>query len=118
MPSDPRDLLPLPPHDLHVLLALLDEPRHAYGLSQAVDEENGAVRLEIGSLYRILSRLTRQGLIDDFAPPADAEGHEARRRYYRITPFGRRVAAAEAERLATVLRLARRRNLLPSKGPR
>lgn len=116
--TDPRELLPLPPHDFHVLLALLEEPRHAYGLSQAVDEDNGDVRLEIGSLYRILSRLTRQGLIEDFEPPPEAEGHEARRRYYRITPFGRRVATAEADRLSTVLRLARRRNLLSTKGPR
>lgn len=116
--TDPRELLPLPPHDFHVLLALLEGPRHAYGLSQAVDEENGDVRLEIGSLYRILSRLTKDQLIEDFEPPAGAEGHEARRRYYRITSFGRRVATAEADRLTTVLRLARRRNLLPSRGPR
>jgi DNA-binding PadR family transcriptional regulator len=117
-PSDPRELLPLPPHDLHVLLALLDGPRHAYGLSQAVDDVDGDVRLEIGSLYRILSRLTRQGVIENLDPPAGAEGHEGRRRYYRITAFGRRVAAAEAERLASVIRLARRHKLLPSRGPR
>ena len=114
--SDPRELLPLPPHDLHVLLALLDAPPHAYGLAAAVDEVNGEVRLEIGSLYRILSRLTSQGVIEDFEPPPGAEGHEARRRYYRITPFGRRVAAVEAERLAAVVRLARRHKLLPSRG--
>lgn len=118
MTQDPRNLLPLPPHDFQVLLALLDTPRHAYGLARAVDQESGDVRLEIGSLYRILSRLTKRRLIEDFDPPADAGGHEARRRYYRITPFGRRVATAEADRLTTVLRLARRRNLLPSKGPR
>lgn len=116
MPTDPRELLPLPPHDLHVLLALLDNPRHAYGLSAAVDEADGDVRLEIGSLYRILSRLTAQGVIEDFDPPPDAAGHEARRRYYRITPYGRRVAGAEAERLVSVVRLARRHRLLPSRG--
>ena len=115
---DPRELLPLPPHDFHVLLALLEGPRHAYGLSQAVDEENGDVPLEIGSLYRILSRLTSRGLIEDFEPSKGAEGHAARRRNYRITPLGRRVATAEADRLTTVLRVARRRNLLPSKEPR
>ena len=115
---DPRELLPLPPHDFQVLLVLLAGPRHAYGLSRAVDEENGDIRLEIGSLYRILSRLTGQGVIEDFDPPADAEGHEARRRYYRITPFGRKVAAAEASRLSNVVRLARRRNLLPTKESR
>ena len=116
---DPRDLLPLPPHDFHVLLSLTEAPRHAYGLSAAVTEgPRGGVRLEIGSLYRILSRLTSQGLIADFEPPPGAEGHEARRRYYRITPFGERVAAAEASRLEAVLREARRRKLLPSRQSR
>lgn len=121
MTDDPRALLPLPPHDLHVLLALLESPRHAYGLSQTVgdaDGPGGAVRLEIGSLYRVLARLTAKGVIEDFDPPPDAEGHEARRRYYRITAFGRRVAAAEAVRLDFVLRQARRHRLLPSKGGR
>jgi hypothetical protein len=54
-------------------------------------------------------------MIEDFDPPVGAEGHEARRRYYRITAFGRKVAAAEAQRLALVLRLARRHRLLPAK---
>ena len=118
MPPDPRHLLPLPPQDFHVLLALLDAPRHAYGLARAVDQEPGGVRLEIGSLYRILARLTAAGVIEDLDPPAGATGHEARRRYYRITPFGRSVAAAEAERLAASLRIARRHRLLPSREPR
>ena len=117
--SDPRDHLPLPPLDFHVLLALLEGPRHAYGLSSAVESNPGAgVRLEIGSLYRILSRLTPEGLIEDFYPPASAAGHEARRRYYRITPFGRQVVRAEASRLEAVLRQARKHKLLPSGGSR
>jgi DNA-binding PadR family transcriptional regulator len=117
--SDPREFLPLAPLDFHVLLALLEAPRHAYGLSNAVETGAGAgIRLEIGSLYRILSRLTNDGLIEDFAPPASAAGHEARRRYYRITPFGRQVARAEAARLAAVLRHARKHKLLPTGGSR
>src|SRR5215204_390264 len=121
MPTDPREQLPLPPHDFHVLLALLEAPRHAYGLSRGVpaenaeNDENGGLRLEIGSLYRILARLTTQGLIEDCDPPGGSEAQDSRRRYYRITSLGRRVVAAEADRLTTVLRLARRRNLLPSK---
>ena len=116
---DPRDLLPLPPHDFHVLLSLAEAPCHAYGLSAAVVEgHKGAVRLEIGSLSRILSRLTAQGLIADFEPPAGSEGHEARRRYYRVTPFGKKVASAEASRLEAVLREARKHKLLPSSGSR
>jgi len=116
---DPRDHLPLPPLDFHVLLALLEGPRHAYGLSSAVESSPGAgVRLEIGSLYRILARLTTEGLIEDFSPPASAVGHEARRRYYRITPYGRQVVRAEASRLEAVLRHARKQKLLPSDGSR
>ena len=117
--SDPRERLPLPHLDFHVLLALLEGPRHAYGLSNAVESSPGpGVRLEIGSLYRILSRLTTEGLIAHFSPPASAAGHEARRRYYRITPFGRQVVRAEASRLEAVLRHARKHKLLPSAGSR
>ncbi len=117
--SDPRERLPLPPLDFHVLLALLEGPWHAYGLSNAVESSPGpGVRLEIGSLYRILSRLTTEGLIEHFSPPASAAGHEARRRYYRITPFGRQVVRAEASRLDAVLRQARKHKLLPSDGSR
>jgi DNA-binding PadR family transcriptional regulator len=116
---DPREFLPLPPLDFHVLLALLEGPRHAYGLSTAIESGPGPrVRLEIGSLYRILSRLTAEGLTEDFSPRATAAGHEARRRYYRITPFGRQVVRAEAFRLEAALRQARKHKLLPSGGSR
>jgi DNA-binding PadR family transcriptional regulator len=116
---DPRELLPLPSQDLQVLMGLLEEPRHAYGLATAVEGQAASgVQLEIGSLYRMLARLTAAGVIEDFDPPADAEGHAARRRYYRITPFGRRVAAAEAARLEAVVQLARKHRLLPARGGR
>jgi DNA-binding PadR family transcriptional regulator len=119
MATDPRALLPLPSIDFQVLLSLLEAPRHAYGLACDVEEQpESGIRLEIGSLYRILARLTAAGVIEDFDPPANAEGHEARRRYYRVTPFGRRVAAAEAARLNSLLRTARKQKLLPARGPR
>src|SRR5690348_9998004 len=95
---DPRERLPLPSHDFQLLLCLAEAPRHAYGIAKAVEGQEG-VRLEIGSLYRMLARLTTDGLIEDFDPPPAAEGHEARRRYYRLTSFGRQVAKAEALRL-------------------
>ena len=117
--ADPRARLPLPPLDFHVLLALFDGPRHAYGLSNAVEASPGSgVRLEIGSLYRILSRLATEGLIEHVAARGASAGHEARRRYYRITPFGRQVARVEAARLEAVLRYARKYKLLPSGGSR
>ena len=106
--TDPRALLPLPAHDFQVLLALADEPRHAYGLATAVEQADaGGVRLELGSLYRILARLTTLGVIADDGP-GEGSAREARRRYYRLTPFGRRVAEAETVRLQAVVRLARR----------
>lgn len=113
--ADPRSLLPLPPHDFQVLLALADAPRHAYGLASAVESaETGGVRLELGSLYRILARLTTLGVIADDGP-GEGSPRETRRRYYRLTPFGRRVAEAESQRLQAVIRLARRRRFIPGK---
>ena len=112
---DPRTLLPLPAHDFQVLLALSDQPRHAYGLASAVETAGaGGVRLELGSLYRILARLTTLGVIADDGP-GEGNAREARRRYYRLTPFGRRVATAETARLQAVVRLARRQ-LAPGRG--
>jgi len=115
---DPRALLPLPTHDFQVLLTLAEAPRHAYGLAKAVEHQEGGVTLEIGSLYRILARLTATGLIEDLPAADTATGHAARRREYRLTPFGRRVAEAEVVRLQAVLRTARRNRLVTAKGPR
>jgi DNA-binding PadR family transcriptional regulator len=118
MALDPRDLLPLPPHDFHLLVSLADQPRHAYGLATAVEAHaDGGLRLELGSLYRMLARLTALGLIEEHDPPAREPGHDERRRYYRLTPLGRRVAQAEAARLQAVLDVARRHRLLPGRRP-
>src|SRR4051812_15443829 len=113
---DPRERLPLPSHDFQLLLCLAEAPRHAYGIAKAVEGLPDGVRLEIGSLYRMLARLTADGLIEDCDPRAAAEGHEARRRNYRLPPFGREVAKAEAARLEGVVRAARRQRLLPSRS--
>jgi DNA-binding PadR family transcriptional regulator len=98
---------PLKPADFHILLALANGSRHGYGIMKEVARESGGgVRLEIGSLYRLLGRLLEAGLIED------ADGDE-RRRYYRISRLGRRVLKAEAERLAGLVDLVRARRLLP-----
>jgi len=98
--------MPLKPADFHILLVLAAGPRHGYGIMKEVDRESrGEVRLEIGSLYRLLGRLLDQELLEE------AEGDE-RRRYYRISRLGRRVLRAEAERLAGLMDLVRTRNLL------
>jgi DNA-binding PadR family transcriptional regulator len=98
---------PLKPADFHILLVLADGPRHGYGIMKEVERESaGDLRLEIGSLYRLLSRMLDSGLIEE------ADGDE-RRRYYRISRLGRRVLKGEAERLAGMIGLFRARKLLP-----
>jgi DNA-binding PadR family transcriptional regulator len=111
MPTTPDDLLPLKPADFHILLALLTEELHGYAIMQRVaDESDGQVALELGSLYRIIARLTDAGLI---APSRVRRADDdPRRRYCRITPLGREVASREARRLATVVKLARSLHLL------
>jgi DNA-binding PadR family transcriptional regulator len=97
----------LKPADFHILLALAAGPRHGYGIMKEVEQESGGgVRLEIGSLYRLLGRLLESGLIED------TDGDE-RRRFYRITRLGRRTLRTEAERLAGLVDLVRARRLLP-----
>jgi DNA-binding PadR family transcriptional regulator len=97
----------LKPADFHVLLALSQGPRHGYGLMKEVEQHsNGSVRLEIGSLYRLLARLLDNDLIEEAA-------EDERRRYYRISRTGWRVLKAEAERLAGLVELSRARKLLP-----
>jgi DNA-binding PadR family transcriptional regulator len=93
--------------EFHLLLALSQGPRHGYALMKEVEQQsNGGVRLEIGSLYRLLSRMLDSGFIEE----AD---EDERRRYYRISRVGRRVLKAEAERLADLVALSRERKLLP-----
>lgn len=117
---DVRSLLPLPSHDFSVLLTLAENACHAYGLVKAVESQpDGGVRLELGSLYRILARLTAEGVIEETRGPGGEEAvHASRRKYYRLTPFGRRVAEAEAARLQAVIRMARRRHLVSAKTDR
>jgi DNA-binding PadR family transcriptional regulator len=98
---------PLKPADFHILLVLVEGPRHGYGIMKEVERESaGDLRLEIGSLYRLLARMLDRGLIEE------ADGDE-RRRYYRISRLGRRILKAEAERLAGMVDLFRARKLLP-----
>ena len=104
-PSSPEEHLPLSAADMQLLLILLDGDRHAYAIAKTVEQEGTPhVSLEIGSLYRILSRLSRWGLIDEGGTEPSPDG--PRRKVYRITPVGREVVRAEAERLRVVLEVA------------
>lgn len=110
-------LLPLRAHDLQVLLILARGPLHAYGIAKAAEEYPEArVRLEIGSLYRMLNRLLSEGLIEETDDDGTGDGRGAPRRTYRITDLGRRVAEAEAARLRRVLDLAVEHDLAPEAG--
>ena len=111
--SDPEELLPLSPAVFHVLLALADAERHGYGIIKEVEARtDGRVRLGPGTLYGSIKRMLEQGLVEESDERPDAELDDERRRYYRLTDFGRRVASAEAERLSGLVKVARAKQLL------
>jgi DNA-binding PadR family transcriptional regulator len=103
------DSLPLSALDLQVLLVLSDSDLYGYAIMKAVEAQSGGVLSpEIGSLYRVLSRLTDLGWVVETDTPAQpAEGHRGKpRRYYGITELGRAVARSELQRLREVVRRA------------
>jgi DNA-binding PadR family transcriptional regulator len=105
---------PLGASAFEILLALADGERHGSSISSEVDAATaGGIRLMPGALYRYLKQMAADGWIADTVKMGD---DDARRRYYRLTPLGRRVAQAEAERLEEVVRVARLRRLLPAKA--
>ncbi len=108
-----RKLDPLPSAAFHILLALADEDRHGYGIMRQVEEQsNGRMRLGPGTLYNSVQTLLEEKLIEEVEPPADEDAPNAeRRRYYRLTSGGRKLARSEADRLAGLLRLARARKI-------
>lgn len=106
--DDATDLLPLPAATFHILLALADEDRHGYAIMQDIEARTrGELLLSAGTLYRSIQRMLEQGLIVETRERPAPELDDERRRYYRITPFGRKVADAEARRLVGLVRLAR-----------
>ena len=114
---DVDSLLPLPPVTFHILVALADGDRHGYAIIQDVAAcTDGELKIQAGTLYRSIQRMLEQGLVaEKRTRPAIGEDDE-RRRYYRLTPFGRAVAQAEARRLAQMVRLARASGLVPGKA--
>jgi len=106
-------LIPLSPPVFHVLLALGESAMHGYAMMQSFDAKTaGAESLLPGTLYATIARMVDAGLIEECDPPAEAS--DRRRRYYRVTDFGREVAAAESERLSRLLGIARAENLVPA----
>jgi DNA-binding PadR family transcriptional regulator len=99
--------------EFHVLLALAAEDRHGYAILQEVDRlTDGELQLEPGTLYRALHRMLRDGWVAESGRRPAAKDDDERRRYYRLTPLGRRVATAEADRMDRLLTVARAHRLL------
>src|SRR5579863_8081463 len=108
-----RKLDPLPSAAFQILLSLADKDRHGYGvMRQVADQTAGRMRLGPGTLYSSIRTLLEEKLINEVDLSEDIKlGHE-RRRYYRLTSAGRKVARSEAERLAGLLRVARAKKIL------
>ena len=101
-------VLPLTPAVFHVLLSLADGQKHGYAIMKEVAERtDGQVELSTGTLYGIVKRLLADGWIRE-----SALGSTERRRAYRLTPFGRKIALAEAERLRDLVATATAKRLL------
>jgi DNA-binding PadR family transcriptional regulator len=97
---DPAALLPLTSVMFHVLLSLSDADRHGYGMLKEIEERTGGdVTLSTGTLYGVIKRALADGLIVESRRRPRASEDDERRRYYRLTDFGRIVVNAEARRL-------------------
>jgi DNA-binding PadR family transcriptional regulator len=115
--DSPESFLPLPRDTFHILVSLGDRDRHGYSVMLDVaDRTDGALRLSPSSLYASIKRLLGQGLIEELDERPDPRNDDQRRRYYRLTRLGRRVATAEALRLQRLLSDARATGLLPKKA--
>ena len=110
----PTDLLPLTPGMFHVLIALADGEKHGYAIIKEVARRtDGAIRLSAGTLYTLIRRFVQEGVIVESDERPDPALDDERRRYYRISDFGRLVAQAEAARMESTLSMARAKNLIP-----
>jgi len=114
MPASNLDsLLPLPTAVFHILIALADRDRHGYSIMQDVaGRTGGKVQLSAGTLYSSIHRMIEQGLIEELTESPDPSSTDERRRYYRLTRFGRRAAAAEVDRLNALVKQARATGLV------
>jgi len=110
----PAEYLPLTEVAFEILLVLADSERHGYAIMQEVElSTGGRLALHPGTLYRAISRLVSSGLIRESDRHPDG-AEDRRRRYYALTELGREVAIAEARRLASQVKTARVKNLLPA----
>jgi DNA-binding PadR family transcriptional regulator len=114
---DPETLLPLRPVVFQVLLSLAEGERHGYAIVQDIAERSSArLQIEPGNLYRTLQWMLDEQLIEESDRRPAPDRDDERRRYYRATKFGHKVASAEAARLADIVADARARKLLKGRA--
>jgi DNA-binding PadR family transcriptional regulator len=115
--QSPEGLLPLTPAVFHILLALADGEKHGYAIMQEVAAiTDGAMKMGPGTLYGSIKRMLDMGLIAEADERPDPALDDERRRYYRITSYGEKVASAESKRLAMLLRAATLKRLIQGGG--
>ena len=108
-----RAALPLTPIAMHILLALVDRARHGLGIAQHVEEfTDGRLSLGPGNLYGTIKKLLETGLIGEAESGPEGDAADPRRRYYAISPLGRRALEIETRDLANVLHVARMKKVL------
>jgi DNA-binding PadR family transcriptional regulator len=106
--ASPESFLPLKSNWFHILLSLSEEEQHGYGIMQEVLERTGGkVRLWPTTLYGTIKRLIEANLVEESDERPEPEFDDARRRYYRLTPLGRRVLVAESRRLEELVKVLR-----------
>lgn len=109
----PNQLQPLTPAVFHILLALMDQERHGYGIMKEVESQtDGEMLLRAGTLYQAIKRMLEMGLIEESAERPDPALDDERRRYYKLSGLGHKVASAEVERLRKLLQIARAKQKL------
>ncbi|MGA3189968.1 MAG: helix-turn-helix transcriptional regulator [Bryobacteraceae bacterium] len=110
---NPDGFLPLKTNWFHIMLSLTGQEQHGYGImNEVLERTNGKVRLWPATLYGTLKRLIEEELIEESDERPAAELDDARRRYYRLTKLGRRVLAAECERLEELVGVLRSKRRL------
>lgn|SRR5574341_115993 len=112
--TDPLEsLLPLSPIVFQMLLALADDEKHGYGIMKTVEQDTGGdMTISLGTLYGSIKRMMAADLIEESELRPDPDHDDERRRYYRITPLGRRALQAAAQRLARAVAVAQARYVL------
>lgn len=112
MTKQPLAQPPLTPAVYQILLSLADGEKHGYGVMKNVEQQTlGAIKMGPGTLYGSIKRMLAAGLIEETEERPDPELDDERRRYYRLTAAGRKVAVAETRRLTQVLKIARQKHI-------